>query len=168
MGNQLSQYCLLNALSFLCWTVTAVLSYRSSTYVHIEFWTSLSFLLTYLYSPALVSHCLDCQLLISRRPSPLSSPSYHLILLIKEYFACLVSLLLHINRISLSSSMRNPTGIVLGKLIDSIYHLGRINILTLLSLPINEYEMSSNVSQESYILFSIKGLNIFCWIHSKA
>lgn len=45
--------------------------------------------------------------------------------------------------------MQNPTGIKLGKF---------TNIFTIFSLPVSDDEMSSNILQESYILYFCKGL----------
>ena len=108
-------------------------------------------------------HTVLIMLLISREPNPLSTPATALDFLLKNMLAIWGSLLFH----KIESIFQLPCKTLLGLCLEisliQLISLVRINILTVLSLPMNEY-----VFQESYIpFFRIKDLSIFCLIYYK-
>lgn len=66
-------------------------------------------------------------------------------------------------RINMSSSIKNPFGILIGSALNLQINLGRIDIFTLLSLPIQEHGMPLHFFRCSFMFFS-KVLKIFFFL----
>lgn len=80
-------------------------------------------------------------------PSPLSFS--------KIFLAISVYFLFQMNfRINMSSSIKNPFGILIGSALNLQINLGRIDIFTLLNLPIQEHGMPLHFFRCSFMSFS--------------
>lgn len=83
------------------------------------------------------------------------------IVFFKIFLAISVYFLFQMNfRINMSSSIKNPFGILIGSALNLQINLGRIDIFTLLNLPIQEHGMPLHFFRCSFMSFS-KVLFIF-------
>lgn len=83
----------------------------------------------------------------SRAPLP--------IVFFKKILAISVYFLFQMNfRINMSSSIKNPFGILIGSALNLQINLGRIDIFTLLNLPIQEHGMPLHFFRCSFMSFS--------------
>lgn len=84
-----------------------------------------------------------------------------LIVFFKKILAISVYFLFQMNfRINMSSSIKNPFGILIGSALNLQINLGRIDIFTLLNLPIQEHGMPLHFFRCSFMSFS-KILSLF-------
>lgn len=79
----------------------------------------------------------------------------------RNFLAISVYFLFQMNfRLNMSSSIKNPFGILIGSALNLQINLGRIDIFTLLNLPIQEHGMPLHFFRCSFISFS-KVLMVF-------
>ena len=77
------------------------------------------------------------------------------IVFFKKILAISVYFLFQMNfRINMSSSIKNPFGILIGSALNLQINLGRIDIFTLLNLPIQEHGMPLHFFRCSFMSFS--------------
>lgn len=93
----------------------------------------------------------------------------------RNFLAISVYFLFQMNfRLNMSSSIKNPFGILIGSALNLQINLGRIDIFTLLNLPIQEHGMPLHFFRCSFISFSkvlmvfffMQVLNFSCQVYS--
>ena len=104
----------------------------------------------------LILHCFDdCHFMFDIWWAPLPIVFFQKILAISVYFLFQMNF-----RINMSSSIKNPFGILIGSALNLQINLGRIDIFTLLNLPIQEHGMPLHFFRCSFMSFS-KVLSFF-------